>query len=394
MCRWDDEFHSPDLATRIVGHYRHSLDMQRPDETRLFRSLIRSDLPEEAQAIGKQGFVCMAAQEKFLRKEPPVHLVFEPEEGNEEEGEDQANFEPAVEGPIPQQEAHAHREEVVYELQAQPHAEVRVQDPSLPVQGGDPSTEAETSANAVCTSYASPLPIQIPYGSPLGPFSNSPMFTQVWNVSNPISWPSDSILTRSWVLSLLNAFDWGSKYLAPSEFSLLLPIYVFGNLVSFVSKILHTEPNCITIDGLGANSSIVVVGDIHGQLHDLIFLLQDAGFLADDKVFVFNGDYVDRGAWGLETFLLLLAWKLHVMSLSSLQATEERYKNKGAYIVLVPPHFDSPVFHSFEAVTPRPESGAYVVGFCIKEFSAAVSGRPNEFVLGYYQILSIDISYF
>ncbi|KAH7864246.1 hypothetical protein Vadar_027429 [Vaccinium darrowii] len=41
------------------------------------------------------------------------------------------------------------------------------------------------------------------------------------------------------------------------------------------------------------------------------------------------------------------------------QATEERYKNKGDYIVLVPPHFDSPVFHSFEAVTPRPEANPY-----------------------------------
>lgn len=32
MGRWDDKFHSPDLATHVVGHYRHSLDMQKPDE--------------------------------------------------------------------------------------------------------------------------------------------------------------------------------------------------------------------------------------------------------------------------------------------------------------------------------------------------------------------------
>jgi serine/threonine-protein phosphatase 5 len=37
-----------------------------------------------------------------------------------------------------------------------------------------------------------------------------------------------------------------------------------------------------------------------------------------------------------------------------LKATEDRYKNKGAYIVLKPPCFDDPEFHSFEAITPRP----------------------------------------
>lgn len=38
-----------------------------------------------------------------------------------------------------------------------------------------------------------------------------------------------------------------------------------------------------------------------------------------------------------------------------MQATNDRYKNKGAYIVLEPPDFDNPVFHSFAAVTPRPK---------------------------------------
>lgn len=57
-------------------------------------------------------------------------------------------------------------------------------------------------------------------------------------------------------------------------------------------------------------SQVVVVGDVHGQLHDLLFLLKDVGFPCEDRLFVFNGDYVDRGAWGLETFLILLAWKV------------------------------------------------------------------------------------
>lgn len=69
------------------------------------------------------------------------------------------------------------------------------------------------------------------------------------------------------------------------------------------------------VDG---GSKVVVVGDVHGQLHDVLFLLKDAGFPGEDRIYVFNGDYVDRGAWGLETFLLLLAWKV-----SSLLATAE-----------------------------------------------------------------------
>ncbi|KAL2926805.1 Serine/threonine-protein phosphatase 7 [Bienertia sinuspersici] len=41
------------------------------------------------------------------------------------------------------------------------------------------------------------------------------------------------------------------------------------------------------------------------------------------------------------------------------QATEERYKNRGAYIVLQPPKFDTPIFHSFDAVLPRPKANPY-----------------------------------
>ena len=59
---------------------------------------------------------------------------------------------------------------------------------------------------------------------------------------------------------------------------------------------------------------VVVVGDVHGQLHDVLHLLELTGEPSDERFFVFNGDYVDRGAWGVETYLLLLSWKVRSSS--------------------------------------------------------------------------------
>ncbi|GER29329.1 serine/threonine-protein phosphatase [Striga asiatica] len=144
--------------------------------------------------------------------------------------------------------------------------------------------------------------------TPTSKFPNSTHLPQI-----PITWPVDGSLTVSWIFNLIHAFDWASRAIPPSEFPSVLPVGVFDKLVLAASKILHKEPNCVQIDeksGLVADSRVVVVGDVHGQLHDVLFLLADAGFPAEDRFFVFNGDYVDRGAWGLEVFLLLLAWKV------------------------------------------------------------------------------------
>ncbi|KAF8406752.1 hypothetical protein HHK36_008844 [Tetracentron sinense] len=126
----------------------------------------------------------------------------------------------------------------------------------------------------------------------------------------PISWPPSGKLTLDWIQVLISTFDCSSRNIAPSSLPSVFPVSVFDSLLLSASRILHKEPNCIRIDDCGEDSSVVVVGDVHGQLHDVIFLLRDAGFPSENRFFVFNGDYVDRGAWGLETFLLLLAWKV------------------------------------------------------------------------------------
>ncbi|CAO2827860.1 unnamed protein product [Amaranthus hypochondriacus] len=160
-------------------------------------------------------------------------------------------------------------------------------------------TDSSATTSSTLTSITSPS--SSPNNSPL-PINPTPQ--------TPIQWPQNGTLTLDWVLNLMASFDWSSRNLKPSDLPSILPVPDFDKLILCGSKILHKEPNCVRIDDVSSDSKVVVVGDVHGQLHDVIFLLNAAGFPSDNRFFVFNGDYVDRGAWGLETFLLLLAWKI------------------------------------------------------------------------------------
>lgn len=54
---------------------------------------------------------------------------------------------------------------------------------------------------------------------------------------------------------------------------------------------------------------VKIVGDIHGQYHDLIRIFNSCGYPPQTN-YLFLGDYVDRGYKSLETILLLLCFKI------------------------------------------------------------------------------------
>lgn len=125
-----------------------------------------------------------------------------------------------------------------------------------------------------------------------------------------LMWPPDDCVTLEWVQDMMAILEQASQKMLPSEFCHVVPTVLVCNLVDAACSILCKETNCVEIDCQGEDSRVIVVGDIHGQFHDLVLLLKHAGVPSENQIYVFNGNYVDKGAWGIEVFLVLLAWKV------------------------------------------------------------------------------------
>lgn len=126
---------------------------------------------------------------------------------------------------------------------------------------------------------------------------------------SPLAWPGLDSVTFDFVKSLISRLL-SASYRPPDLLNLFaLRKTALTKLLVLAKELLAQEPNVVDIV-TPPSGCVRVFGDTHGDLHSLIEALYIAGWPAPDNFVCFAGDCVDRGSWGVEVLVVILALKL------------------------------------------------------------------------------------
>jgi serine/threonine-protein phosphatase with EF-hand domain len=104
--------------------------------------------------------------------------------------------------------------------------------------------------------------------------------------------------------------------LSPETATNIIEVYRRGGKLSLKSvkkilrdvyKKLKTVGNVVHASTPEGRGKLHVIGDLHGQLQDLLHIFDDTGNPSPSNKFIFNGDFVDRGPCSVEIIMILFS---------------------------------------------------------------------------------------
>ncbi len=88
-----------------------------------------------------------------------------------------------------------------------------------------------------------------------------------------------------------------------------LDVESFERIVKAAIRVLGDENNVVDVR-VPPGKAMVVVGDLHGQIADLLHIFSIKGLPSPDNMYIFNGDFVDRGDDSCEVLAVVFGFKV------------------------------------------------------------------------------------
>ena len=129
-----------------------------------------------------------------------------------------------------------------------------------------------------------------------------------------------------------------------------LHLHYAQNILKKLHDVLSHTRNVVEVS-VPRHGTLTCVGDTHGQFSDLHYIINRQGMPSKSNYYLFNGDFVDRGAFGCEVFLTVAAMKIanpHSVFMNRGNHESERYNIAYGFEKEVRDKFDAKTFGLFE----------------------------------------------
>ncbi|CAA9990378.1 serine/threonine protein phosphatase 7, putative [Plasmodium knowlesi strain H] len=142
--------------------------------------------------------------------------------------------------------------------------------------------------------------------------SNSNQFSRISTTSYESNTYNENVpnlkgkIDKAFAMEIFHFFLTTKNYILPNN----LVCKILTKTQKMLEENIKSSVIHVDMTKKSKDTKLIILGDVHGQLNDVLWLFNRFGLPSSNNIYIFNGDIADRGENATEIFLLLFVFKL------------------------------------------------------------------------------------